>query len=502
MPSYVGAIDQGTTSSRFLIFDEIGKIVAIHQIEFPQHYPHPGWIEHDPNDLLNSVSTCIDEAINQFLKDNTHSIKDLKAIGITNQRETFLVWDKNTGKPLHNAIVWCDVRTIDLVHHLTKQHGDDIFRKSCGLPISTYFSAMKLLWMIKNVPAVKDAHDNDTLLVGTVDTWLIWNLTGGINGGLHITDVTNASRTMFMDINTLEWNQQILDFFNVKKSCLPRICSSSEIYGHIKIRDNEIPIAGILGDQQAAFVGQKCFKSGEAKNTYGTGCFMLFNTGTTPFFSKSGLITTVGYKFGNTPTVYALEGSIAVAGSAIKWLRDNLGIINETKDVNTLAALTPDTGGVYFVTAFSGLYAPYWRDDARGCIVGITQYTRKEHIARATLEATCFQTRAILEAMNNDSGHPLTYLKVDGGMTSSDICMQIQADILGMEVDRPMMRETTALGAAMAAGLAVGVWKSLSDLYNVSSEDNDVFKPQISSNDALQRYQLWQKAVERSFGWA
>ncbi|CAG8691644.1 7078_t:CDS:2 [Gigaspora margarita] len=502
MPSYVGAIDQGTTSSRFLIFDETGKYVAIHQLEFPQHYPRPGWVEHDPNDILNTVSTCIDECINKFLDDNARSIKDLKAIGITNQRETFIAWDKKTGKPLHNAIVWCDVRTLELVHRLIKQNGVDVFRKSCGLPISTYFSAVKLLWMIENVPAVKDAHENDTLLVGTVDTWLIWNLTGGINGGLHITDVTNASRTMFMDLNTLEWNQQILDFFNIKKSCLPRICSSSEIYCHYKIRDKEIPIAGILGDQQAAFVGQKCFKSGEAKNTYGTGCFMLFNTGNTPFFSKSGLLTTVGYKFGNMPTVYALEGSIAVAGSAIQWLRDNLGIINESKDVNTLAALTPDTGGVYFVTAFSGLYAPYWRDDARGCIVGITQYTRKEHIARATLEATCFQTRAILEAMNNDSGHPLTYLKVDGGMTASDLCMQIQADLLGIQVERPMMRETTALGAAIAAGLAVGVWKSLNDLDKVNSDDNDLFKPQISSNDATQRYQLWQKAVEKSFDWA
>ncbi|CAG8626634.1 19561_t:CDS:1, partial [Racocetra persica] len=327
------------------------------------------------------------------------------------------------------------------------------------------------------------------------------NLTGGSNGGVHITDVTNASRTMFMDLNTLEWSQTILDFFNVKKNCLPKICSSSEVYCHIKIRDSEIPIAGILGDQQAALVGQKCFKSGEAKNTYGTGCFMLFNTGTTPFFSKSGLLTTVGYKFGNNPPVYALEGSIAVAGSAIQWLRNNLGIIKESKEINDLAALTPDVGGVYFVTAFSGLYAPYWRDDARGCIVGITQYTKKEHIARATLEATCFQTRAILEAMNSDSNHPLTYLKVDGGMTSSDLCMQIQADILGINVDRPAMRETTALGAAIAAGLAVGVWK-LSDLDKVNSDGNDIFKPQVSRENAAQRYQLWQKAVERSFGWA
>ncbi|CAG8457446.1 14683_t:CDS:2 [Acaulospora colombiana] len=491
MPSFVGSIDQGTTSSRFLIFDQNGILVAYHQVEFSQYYPNPGWIEHDPAEILDSVQECINKAIKKF-ENKGHSVSDIKAIGITNQRETTLVWDKVTGKPLYNAVVWCDIRTHELVHQLNAKSplGKDVLKKTCGLPITTYFSAVKLRWLLDNILVVKDAYDNGTLMFGNIDTWLIWNLTGKCDGGLHITDVTNASRTMFMDINTLEWSEQALEFFGIDGSCLPRICSSSEIYGYVKTVESikGIPIAGDLGDQQAALVGQKCFRSGDAKNTYGTGCFMLFNTGTEPVISKTGLLTTVGYKFGKEPTVYALEGSIAVAGSAVKWIRDNLGIIKEAREINELAAKVEDTGGVYFVTAFSGLFAPYWRDDARGCIVGITQYTNRNHIARATLEAACYQTKAILDAMNSDSGHPLKSLKVDGGMTNSDLCMQIQANILGIEVERPEMRETTALGAAIAAGYAVGVWKSLSELDQVNTAGWAVFSPEITHEIAEERY--------------
>ncbi|CAG8444159.1 9160_t:CDS:2 [Diversispora eburnea] len=493
MPSFIGSIDQGTTSSRFLIFDEIGTLIVQHQLEFPQYYPNPG------------VEVCIKKAIEKFIKKG-YSVNDIKAIGITNQRETTLVWDKVTGKSLYNAIVWCDIRTHDLVHELNSKSplGAEVLKELCGLPITTYFSALKLKWLLDNDSKVKEAHDKGTLMFGNVDTWLIWNLTGGCNGGLHITDVTNASRTMFMDIKKLEWNEELLKFFGVKSNCLPRICSSSEVYGQIKTIEaiKGIPIAGILGDQQAALVGQKCFHHGEAKNTYGTGCFMLFNTGTDIVISKKGLLTTVGYKFGNEPTIYALEGSIAVAGSAVKWVRDNLGIIKDASEINELASKVKDTGGVYFVTAFSGLFAPYWRDDARGCIVGITQFTNKSHISRATLEAVCFQTKAILEAINSEFGFPLKSLKVDGGMTNSDLCMQIQADILGIDVDRPAMRETTALGAAMAAGHAVGVWKSLDGLSSVNTQGRMLFSPHITKEESEQRYNVWQKAVERSLDWA
>ncbi|RGB28354.1 hypothetical protein C1646_629688 [Rhizophagus diaphanus] len=502
MPTFIGSIDQGTTSTRFLIFDSKGALIDYHQVEFAQYYPNPGWIEHDPIDILESVYECIEKGLKKFI-DKGYSVTDIKAIGVTNQRETTIVWDKFTGKHLCNAIVWCDARTHHLVHDLNSKHGTNALKELCGLPISTYFSAVKLKWLLENVPTVKEAHEKETMIFGNVDTWLIYNLTGGIDGGLHITDVTNASRTMLMDIKKLEWSDELLKFFGIKKCILPKICSSSEVYGNIKITSLAgIPIAGDLGDQHSAMVGQKCFNRGEVKNTYGTGCFMLFNTGTDPVISKSGLLTTVGYKFGNEEPVYALEGSIAVAGSAIKWVRDNLGIINETNEINNLAASVNDTGGVYFVTAFSGLFAPYWRDDARGCIVGITQYTNKSHIARATLEAACFQTRAILDAMNTDSGHPITSLKVDGGMTNSDICMQIQSDILGIDVDRPSMKETTALGAAIAAGFAVGVWKSFSELDEVNSKDRTIFSPQVSKEESEQKYKTWQKAIERSLDWA
>ncbi|KAG9294803.1 hypothetical protein G9A89_008495 [Geosiphon pyriformis] len=504
MSSFIGAIDQGTTSSRFLVFDDKGGLVTYHQAEYPQYYPHPGWVEHNPVEIFDSVLLCIKATIQKF-EQAGHKINDIKAIGITNQRETTVVWDRITGKPLYNAIVWSDTRTHDLVHRLNKttSFGAKALKEKCGLPITTYFSALKLKWMLENVAVVKEAHDKETLLFGTIDSWLIWNLTGGNKGGIHITDVTNASRTMFMDIRSLKWSDELLEFFEVKPSVLPRIVSSSEIYGDITIGSLQgISIAGVLGDQQAALVGQKCFKPGEAKNTYGTGCFMLFNTGSDPIISQSGLLTTVGYKFGNEETVYALEGSIAVAGSAVKWVRDNLGLISETNEINQLAAQVEDTGGVYFVTAFSGLFAPYWRDDARGCIVGITQYTNKNHIARAILEAACFQTRDILDAMNKDSDAPLTSLKADGGLSNSDLCMQIQADILGIPVIRPAMREATALGAAIAAGYAVGVWKSLSELEEVNAHDYQQFLPQTSQEDREARLKQWLKAIERSLNWA
>ncbi|OZJ05484.1 hypothetical protein BZG36_01623 [Bifiguratus adelaidae] len=504
MPIYVGSIDQGTTSSRFLIFDQMGRLVISHQLEFDQIYPHPGWIEHDPMQLLNSVNTCIAEALRKFGLMG-YEAQDIKAIGITNQRETTLCWDRTTGKPLHNAIVWSDVRTHETVRKLSKlsDKGVNAVKDLCGLPITTYFSAVKMRWMVDNSEIVATAVQEGRAMFGTVDSWLIYNLTGGVHGGIHVTDVTNASRTMFMNIKTLKWDEDCLKFFNLPSDILPNIVSSAELYGNVSNGPLEgVPITGCLGDQQAALVGQKCFTKGEAKNTYGTGAFLLFNTGEEAVISSHGLLTTVGYQFGPTgkPT-YALEGSIAVAGSAVKWIRDNLGLINETDEIGPLASSVEDTGGVYFVTAFSGLFAPYWRDDARGCIVGLTQYTNKRHIARATLEASCFQTRAILDAMNADSGEDLKLLKVDGGMSNSDTCMQIQADVLGIRVERPGMRETTALGAAIAAGFAAGVWKTFEDLKDINTRDISVFEPVLGDEKRALRYKEWKKAVERSFGW-
>ncbi|KAG0257839.1 Glycerol kinase [Mortierella polycephala] len=466
MPSFIGAIDNGTTSSRFLIFDEKGELVIGHQLEYRQIFPHPGWVEQDPMDILGSVVTCINGALRKFeLQGN--DLRSLKGIGITNQRETTVVWDKHSGRPLHNAIVWSDTRTKDIVHQFSEssEKGADAVKDICGLPITTYFSAVKLRWLLENSQEVKEAHDNGTMMFGTVDSWLIYNLTGGKEGGVHVTDVTNASRTMLMDIKTLKWSDRCLKFFGINADILPEIKPSSTMFGEINFEElsqlKGVPIAGCLGDQHAALVGQHCFQVGEAKNTYGTGCFMVFNTGTQIIPSNMGLLTTVGYQFEGEPAAYALEGSIAVAGSAIKWLRDNMGIIKSTEEVNDLAAAAEDNGGVVFVTAFSGLFAPYWRPDVRGSISGISQHTTKHHLARATLEATCFQTRAILDAMNAESGHPLKTLRVDGGLSNSDICMQLQADILGIEVSRPQMRESTALGAATAAAihLGIGIWK-------------------------------------------
>ncbi|KAL1915008.1 uncharacterized protein VTP21DRAFT_7713 [Calcarisporiella thermophila] len=503
MPEFVGAIDQGTTSSRFLIFSNRGELVASHQLEFAQHYPHPGWVEHNPEDIMESVRECIRVAMEKF-EALGHSKSDIRGVGITNQRETTVAWDAETGEALYNAIVWCDTRTLETVHELAgrSDKGAKALQNVCGLPLTTYFSGVKVKWMLDNVPAVKEALESGRLRVGTIDSWLIYKLTGGKEGGVLVTDVTNASRTMFMDIRKLEWSEECCEFFGITPSVLPKIATSSEVYGRFVSGPLEgTPIAGCLGDQQAALVGQKCFQAGDAKNTYGTGCFMLFNTGTEPVLSTHGLLTTVAYQFAGSEPHYALEGSVAVAGSAVKWVRDNLGLIKEAHEIGELATKVPNTGGVYFVTAFSGLFAPYWRDDARGVLVGLTQYTNKYHIARATLEAVCFQTRAILDAMNLDSGKELTGLKVDGGMTNSDVCMQLQADILGIEVDRPEMRETTALGAAFAAGIATGVWKSLSELTSINTEGQTLFKPQISGEEREAKYKDWQRAVEKSLNW-
>ncbi|PVU91494.1 hypothetical protein BB559_004106 [Furculomyces boomerangus] len=488
----VGSIDQGTSSSRFLVFDVHGKIVASHQIEYQNGFPKPGWVEKCPNELLDSVTGSVNECV-ASLEKMGYSASDIVSVGITNQRETTVAWDSETGEPLTNAIIWSDTRTRDVVQRLTAKDKDSKIQPICGLPLATYFSAVKMIWMLENIDAVKQARDRGTLRFGNIDAWLIYKLTEK-----HITDVTNASRTMLMDLSTLKWSDEACKFFGIDKSSLPEIRSSSEVYGEITSGPLKgIPIAGDLGDQQAATVGQLCFSPGEAKNTYGTGCFMLFNTGETPIFSKNGLLTTVAYQLGpNEKPAYALEGSIAVAGSAIQWLRDKLGIISTAPEINILAESVEDNGGVYFVTAFSGLFAPHWRDDARGCIVGLTQYANKGHLARATLESVCFQTKDILDAMNADSGTDLKLLRVDGGMTNSDTAMQIQADILGIKVVRPEMRETTAFGAAIAAGLAVGFWKDKNDIMSqtVSSE----FTPQIDDDARAHLLEGWKKAIEKS----
>ncbi|KAJ3013002.1 hypothetical protein HKX48_005977 [Thoreauomyces humboldtii] len=500
---FVGSIDQGTSSTRFMVFNENGDIAFQYQTEFEQIYPAAGWCEHDPVVIMDTVHLCMNE-VAKLMTAEGFALTDIKAVGITNQRETTVVWDKTTGKPLHNAIVWLDGRTKDTVAQLVEKSPtktSTYLQEKCGLPFSTYFSGVKLRWLLDNVRAVQDAHNDGRLAFGTVDSWLIYNLTGGVNGGRHVSDVTNASRTMFMNIHTLKWDTEILDFFGVKQSLLPEIVSSAEHYGNIVGGPLAgIPLAGCLGDQQAAVVGQRCFNLGEAKNTYGTGAFMLFNTGPKAVISTHGLLTTVAFKLGkDVAPVYALEGSVAIAGAAIKWLRDNLGMIKEASEINTLAGSVDTTAGVYFVPAFSGLFAPHWRDDARGCIVGLTQYTKKEHIARATLEAVCFQTKEVLDAMNADAGTDLALLKVDGGMTASDLGMQIQADLLGIAVERPQMRETTALGAALAAGLTVGVWKDLDHFTTAIAPD--VFKPKIEAKDRDERYASWKKAVERSLNW-
>jgi glycerol kinase len=496
MPSYVGALDQGTTSTRFMIFDRAGRPVGVHQLEHTQIYPKAGWVEHDPIEILGRVN----EVIRGALERANLTTADLAAVGITNQRETTVAWDRTTGKPLANAIVWQDTRTDTYVADLAADGGPDRFRAATGLPLATYFAGPKIRWLIDHVPAVRNALNEDRLLVGTIDTWCIWNLTGGVNGGVHVTDVTNAGRTMLMNLRTLAWDPELLEAIGVPRVVLPEIRSSSEVYGTGTGPLAGVPIAGDLGDQHAALFGQACFAPGDAKNTYGTGCFMLLNTGEQIVDSNNGLLTTLAYKLGDAPAVYALEGSVAIAGALIQWLRDNMGMIGSAPEIETLARTVSDSGGIVFVPAFSGLFAPYWRSDARGAIVGLTRYVNRGHVARAALEATAWQTREVLDAMNADSGVALASLRVDGGMVGNELLMQFQADVLGVPVIRPTVAETTALGAAYAAGLAVGFWNGLDELRaNWSAERQ--WHPVMDPTDRDRQYARWKKAVTKTFDW-
>lgn len=497
MNDYVIAIDQGTTSTRAILFDHAGSIVATGQLEHEQIFPQAGWVEHDPKEIWNNTR----EVIGQALSKANVTRHNVKAIGITNQRETAVVWNRTTGEPVYNAIVWQDTRTQKIVDRLAD--GDvERYKQKVGLPLATYFSGTKIVWILENVEGAREAADAGDLLFGTTDCWVLWNLTGGVNGGVHATDVTNASRTLFMDLESLEWDDEILADFGVPRSMLPEIKPSSGEFGVASGESllRETPITGILGDQQAATFGQAAFDQGEAKNTYGTGNFLIFNTGEEIVHSKNGLLTTVGYKIGDEPTHYALEGSIAVTGSLIQWLRDNLGLINDAPSVEQLAKTVDDNGGAYFVPAFSGLFAPYWRPDARGALVGLTRYVNKGHIARAALEATAFQTAEVVDAVNADSGVDLTELKVDGGMIANDLLMQFQADILQVPVIRPVVAETTALGAAYAAGLAVGFWSSLDELRQQWQEDRR-WEPQMDQEARDRTYRNWKKAVQKTLDW-
>ncbi|XP_014691795.2 glycerol kinase 2 [Equus asinus] len=502
----VGAVVQGTNSSRFLVFNsKTAELLCRHQVELTQEFPKEGWVEQDPEEILQSVYECIEKTCEKLGELNIN-ISNIKAIGVSNQRETTVIWDKVTGEPLYNAVVWLDLRTQSTVENLSKKiPGNNNFVKSkTGLPLSTYFSAVKLRWILDNVRKVQKAVEEGRALFGTVDSWLIWSLTGGVNGGVHCTDVTNASRTMLFNIHSLEWDKELCDFFEIPMDILPKVWSSSEIYGLMKAGALEgVPISGCLGDQSAALVGQMCFQEGQAKNTYGTGCFLLCNTGRKCVFSEHGLLTTVAYKLGrDKPVCYALEGSVAIAGAVVRWLRDNLGIIETTEEIEKLAKEVGTSYGCYFIPAFSGLYAPYWDPSARGLICGLTQFTNKCHIAFAALEAVCFQTREILDAMNHDCGIPLSHLQVDGGLTNNKVLMQLQADILHIPVIKSCMSETTALGAAMAAGAAegVGVWSlEPEDLSTITIER---FEPRIQATESNTRYSTWKKAVMKSMGWA
>jgi glycerol kinase len=477
------------------LFDSLGKIVGQDQKEHCQIFPRPGWVEHDPIEILENVQIVVKNA----LAKSGFSLTDLAALGITNQRETTLIWDRRTGKPYMNAIVWQDTRTDSICTQLTMGGGQERFRQKTGLPIATYFSGPKIRWILDTLPQIRlDAEKGDALF-GTIDSWLIWNLTGGVENGIHATDVTNASRTMLMDLRSLDWDEDLLEILQIPRSLLPKITSSSQVYGYAKLL-GDIPIASDLGDQQAALFGQTCFSPGEAKNTYGTGCFMLLNTGTEIIPSKSGLLTTLGYKIGPAPAIYCLEGSIAFAGALVQWLRDNLHLIQSSAEIEDLARSVDDAGGMYIVPAFSGLFAPYWRSDARGIIVGITQFINSGHIARAVLEATAYQTCEVLNAMNADSGVPLTILKVDGGMVKNELLMQFQADILNVPVVRPKISETTALGAAYAAGLAVGYWPDMDTLREHWSVDRQ-WLPQMNNDNRIRLYSGWKKAVTRTFEW-
>jgi len=494
---YIGAIDQGTTSTRFIVFDAAGKVVACAQKEHRQIYPQPGWVEHDAEEIW----ACSQEVMADAMAESRLKAGDLAAIGITNQRETTLLWNKKTGKPLHNAIVWQDTRVAEEVSKFGKEPGDAFFRNRTGLPLSTYFSALKLRWLLTNIEGAQRQAENGELLFGNMDSFLLWKLTGAESNGLHATDVTNASRTQLMNLKTLEWDDELLHAFSIPGQLLPEIRSSSEVYGHIAQGPLKgVAIAGILGDQQAALVGQTCFRSGEAKNTYGTGCFLLMNTGTKPTESKHGLLTTVAYKLGKEPAHYALEGSVAIGGALVQWLRDNLGLIKTSAEVEELARTVEDNGGVYMVPAFSGLYAPYWKEHARGVIVGLTRFANKGHLARAVLEAVAFQTREVVEAMEQDSGIPLAELRVDGGMVANDLLMQFQADILERPVVLPSTKETTSLGAAYAAGLAIGFFRSVEELCRHWSAEK-TWKPTMEASHRERMYRHWKKAVTKTFDW-
>ncbi len=498
---YIAAIDQGTTSTRCMLFDHSGQVVCTARQEHRQIYPQPGWVEHDPLEIWHNTRQVILDALSvgKVLP------SEILAIGITNQRETTIVWDRTTGQPFHNAIVWQDTRTSQICDQLALDGGQSRFRLQTGLPLATYFSGPKLHWLLENIPGLRPAAERGHALFGTLDSWLIWWLTGGPNGGMHVTDVTNASRTLLMDLKTLDWVPEILDALRLPPQMLPKIVSSScpDCFGETR-RDGPfnatIPICSDLGDQQAALVGQVCFEPGEAKNTYGTGCFMLLNTGTQIVYSTRGLLTTLAYRIDQEPAVYALEGSIAITGALVQWLRDNLGLIDKSSDIESLAATVSDNGGIYFVPAFSGLFAPYWRPDARGVIVGLTRYINKGHLARAVLEATAYQTREVLDAMELDSHVNLTSLKVDGGMVTNQLLMQFQTDLLGVPVIRPKVTETTALGAAYAAGLAVGYWSGLDDL-RLNWQVDQTWQPSMNAGQRKALYHSWLKAVERTFNW-
>ncbi|MEO6470647.1 MAG: glycerol kinase GlpK [Aeromicrobium sp.] len=499
MAEFVGAIDQGTTSTRFMVFDHDGKEVAKHQLEHEQILPQAGWVEHNPTEIWERTSAVVQSALRKANLDAS----DLAAVGVTNQRETTVVWDKRNGRPYYNAIVWQDTRTDRIASALEREGKGDVIRAKAGLPPATYFSGGKIKWILDNVDGVRKAADEGNAIFGNTDTWLLWWMTGGYRGGVHVTDVTNASRTMLMNLKTLDWDDELLGFFDIPRQMLPEIRSSSEVYGHT-LADGpfagEVPLSGDLGDQHAALVGQVCFAPGEAKNTYGTGNFLLLNTGTEIVKSNAGLLTTVGYKFGDQPAVYALEGSIAVTGSAIQWLRDQLGIISGAAQSESLARQVADNGGVYFVPAFSGLFAPYWRSDARGAIVGLSRFNTNAHIARAALEAICYQSKDVVDAMAKDSGVELQTLKVDGGVTANELCMQIQADILGVDVSRPEVPETTALGAAYAAGLAVGFWAGKDELRENWNESKR-WSATWTDEQRAAGYKQWQKAVTRTLDW-
>jgi glycerol kinase len=496
--SYLAAIDQGTTSTRFIVFDKSGRTVSIAQKEHEQIYPRAGWVEHDAEEIWRRTQEVIAEA----MQSRGLRPQDLAAIGITNQRETAIVWNRKTGRPVCHALVWQDTRVDEAVHDFARDGGQDRFREKTGLPLATYFSALKLRWILNNVPGVREQAESGEAIFGNVDSFLVWHLTGGASGGIHVTDVTNASRTQLMNLRTLQWDAELLETFGIPEKMLPQIRSSSEVYGIALLPSIEgVRIAGILGDQQAALVGQTCFERGEAKNTYGTGCFLLMNTGTELVHSKNGLLTTVAFQMGSAPAHYALEGSVAIAGALVQWLRDNLGLIGGSAEIESLARSVNDNGGVYFVPAFSGLYAPYWKTTARGVIAGLTRYANKGHIARAALEATAFQTREVVEAMQQDSGMELSALRIDGGMVENDLLMQFQADILNLRVVRPVAKATTtALGAAYAAGLAVGYFADSNDL-RANWDADYTWNPIMKNSEREALYRLWKRAVTKSFDW-